>query len=157
MPTPVDTEYVEINGLPLATAAWVVNDLSPLWDAAGLRGEDRVIPFSDGALPLRRFIDEMRVQVPITVYGDFDSDGNANSDGRIGLMENIQEITNYIGIPNDSGDGTWELILHMPDGSTRVADCFVVPPFQWTPVSPIVVRGVLDIIIPQGFLISESS
>lgn len=152
MPTITRVEYVEINSVPLATPAWEVNDLSPLWDVAGLRGEDRVVPFAEGALPLRRFRDEMRCQIPLTVYGDVDQDGTPQSDARIGLMENLDYLRVNILTPNTVGDGTWELTLHMPDGSTRTADCFVLPPFQMSIISPSCVRGVLDILIPQGFL-----
>ena len=150
--TIVDNEYVQINGVPLSTTAWEVNDLAPLWDAASLRGEDRVIPFSDGALPLRRFRDEMRIVIPITIWGFYDWNNNANADARIGLQRNIDHLRDNILTPNTAGTGTWNLILVMPDGGTRGAGCFVIPPMQLTPLGPSAVTGVLDILIPQGYL-----
>lgn len=145
-------EYVTINGVPLATPAWEVNDLAPLWDAASLRGEDRVIPFSDGALPLRRFRDEMRVQIPITVFSDRSWEDVAYPDARIGLQRNIDHLRDNILTPNTAGTGTWNLVLTMPDGGTRGAGCFVIPPMQLTDLGPGAVTGVLDILIPQGYL-----
>lgn len=151
-------EYLEIRGVPLHTPAWVVNDLSPAWDVAKLRGEDRIIPFSDGQLPLPRVRDEMDFEVPITVFGDMGADGSTFSDARIGLWLNTRYLETVLGIPetSDSDDGTMSLILHAPDSSLWVASCFVIPPFNWSPVGPGVVRGILRVIVPTGFL-SESS
>jgi len=150
--TILETEYVEINGVPLATPAWTINDLSPLWDAATLRGDDRVVPFSDGAYPLRRFRDEMRVQIPITIYGQKKWDDTDYANVRIGLMTNVDHIRTNLLTPATTSDGTWNLILHLPDGTTRSAACFVIPPIQIEGLGPSAVRGVLDIVIPQGFL-----
>lgn len=153
MPTITRTEYVEINSVPLATPAWEVTDLSPLWEASPVRGEDRLIPYLQGRQPLQRVIDELRVQVPLVVYGDFDQDGVAIANGRIGLMNNLDYLKNAFMVPNTSStEGTWPLILHMPDSSTRGADCFVLPPLNYVSVGPITVRCVLDILIPAGEL-----
>lgn len=147
-------EYLEIRGVPLHTPAWIVNDLAPAWDVASLRGQDRIVPFSDGQLPMPRVRDEMRFQVPITVFGDMSADGSAFSDARIGLWLNTRYLDMVLGIPetSDSDDGTMALVLHAPDDSLWIADCFVIPPFGWTPVGPSVVKGVLDVIVPAGFL-----
>ncbi len=152
MPVITETEYVSVNGVPLATPAWIVNDLSPLWEAGSLRGDDRIIPFAPGKKPLRRILDELRVVIPITVFGDFDQDGVAQSNARIGLQTNVDYLRDNILTPNPSDPGTWPLVLHLPDGTTRSADCFVLPPFQIQPLSPIACTGVLDILIPSGVL-----
>jgi len=103
----VEAEYVEINGVPLSTPAWTINDLSPLWDAATLRGADRIVPFSDGAYPLRRFRDEFRVQIPITIYGDTKWDGTTYSNIRVGLMTNVDHIRTNLLTPATTSDAKW--------------------------------------------------
>lgn len=151
------TEYLEIRGVPLHTPAWLVNDLSPAWDCASLRGEDRIIPFSDGQLPLPRIIDEIDFAVPLTVFGDKSADGSDFSDARIGLWLNTRYLESVFAPQvSDSDDGTMSLVLHAPDSSLWVATCFVIPPYNWTPVGPSVVKGLLRVIVPDGFL-SESS
>lgn len=151
-------EYLEIRGVPLHTPAWLVNDLAPAWDVARLRGEDRIVPFSDGRLPLPRVRDEMDFEVPLTVFGDMGADGSIFTDARIGLWLNVRYLETVLGIPqtSDSDDGTTSLVLHAPDDSLWVADCFVIPPFNWNPVGPGVVRGILRVIVPSGFY-TESS
>jgi len=152
VPTITRTEYLEVNNVPLATPAWEVLDLSPLWGIGGLRGEDRVIPFADGKSPLRRVRDDWREVVPIVIYGDFDQNNVAQSNTRTGLQANIDYLRDNILTPNTTDPGTWTLKLHMPDSTIRTAECFVLPPMQLVPLSPMAVRGVLDILIPAGKL-----
>src|ERR1044072_1553800 len=121
------TEYLEINSV--AFYAWIlINHLSPLWDMPPLRGADRLIPFAPGQQPLPRIQDEARVPVPFTLFGDVDWTGTPYSTGRIGLMTNRDYLVQNVRTPNPSGNGTYPLVLHMPDGSSRGADCFVLTP-----------------------------
>ena len=152
MPVITDTMYLEINNIPLATPAWRVLDLSPLWDAAPVRGEDRLIPFAQGVKPLARVVDALRVQCPLLIKGDRDQDNAIISNTNIGLASNTDYLRSNIWTPNPAGDGTWPLVLHMPDSSTRGADCFVLPPMQLVPAGKIALRAVIDILIPAGEL-----
>ena len=157
MPVITRDEYLEINDVPLATPAWEVLDLSPLWDVAGFRGDDRLIPQRDGEKPLRRRIAAMRVQVPLIVYGDADQDGMPYSEGRAGLRANLVYLEEAFMVPNlSNADGTWPLVLHLPAGETLSGDCIVNPPLQLAPKSPTTVLCVLDIKIPAGVLTEGS-
>lgn len=156
--TATSTEYVEINGVPLHTAAWMVEDLAPLWTGVALRGEDRLIPFSNGELALRRRIGALHVVVPLIVFGDKKWDGTTYSNARTGLWNNVRQLQTAVFTPSTSdASPTWSLILHAPDGSTWGAGCLV----QWTVdsgnIGPSAVRGALDIWIPTGLLALLSS
>lgn len=150
MPVITHTHYVEINSVPLATPAWVVMDMSPLWDAPGLRGGDRRIPYEDGEQPLRRFLEPLRVVVPLLIRGDRDQDNAAYSNTMIGLQTNLDYLRSNILTPSTSDPGTWPIVLHMPDSTTRSSDCFVIPPLQIKPIGRNAFTGVLDILVPSG-------
>jgi hypothetical protein len=158
MPTITQFEYVEINSVPLATPAWEITDLAPLWDAAPIRGGDRLIPFQQGVDPVRGIVDAFRCQLPFIVYGDFDQDGTPIADARAGLWTNIRYLQDQFCIPNPATiEGTWPLILHAPDGSSWGGDCKVLPPLQLVGATPAAAEGVFDILIPAGGLVEIAS
>lgn len=152
-------EYASINSVPLHTDAWLIEDLAPLWFAPVLRGEDRLIPMSDGERALRRRKGAWHGVVPLVVFGDKGWDGSTvYTNYRLGLQRNVDQLTANVFTPSTSdADPTWDLILHMPDGSTRGADCFV----QATPdngnLGPTALRFALDIWIPTGGLVVLTS
>lgn len=150
MPIVIDSEYLEVNGVPLSTAAWRITDLSPLFDAPAVRGDDLLIPYRVGLKPKPRRVTARRIALPISVFGDYDADGNHNADGRIGLAANLDYLIGNLGFGLEAGDGTVPAVWHRPDGSTKTADVHVIGPLEVVPLGPIAVRGVLDLNVPAG-------
>lgn len=150
MPVVIDSEYLEINGVPLATAAWRITDLSPLFDAPVVRGDDLLIPYLDGRKPKRRRVDARRMAFPLVIFGDYDSDGNATGDARVGLAANVDFLVGNLGFAIGAGDGTVPAVWHRRDGSTRTADVHVIGPLEVAALGPTAVRGVLDLNVPAG-------
>lgn len=153
MPTVTRTEYIEVNSVPLSTKAFWLEDMTPLYDAAALRGDDRVIPFSAGQLALPRIGDVIRVQLGLYVSGYFDTSDAASSNPRMTLKSNLDYLYSNVFAPNLSSPYTRSIVLHLNDGSTtKTSTCIVIPPFAPQRVTQrgIVVKGVLDIKIPSG-------
>lgn len=156
--TATSTEYVELNGVPMHTDAWVIEDWAALLSGPVLRGTDRVVPYLSGEVALRRRIGAMHTVHPLVVFGDKKWDSSTYSDARVGLWNNVRQLQTAVFTPLASdGDPTMALILHVKDGSTWGAECFC----QWTVdsagIGPQALRGALDIWIPAGYLSLLSS
>jgi hypothetical protein len=146
-------EHIDINSVSLAKLSWWLEDMTQLYEAAGLRGDDRVIPFSAGQLALPRVADVIRVQLGLFVSGYYDSSDSPASNPRMTLKSNLDYLYTNVFAPNASAPYTRSITLHLADGSTtKTSTCIVIPPFQPTQVTNrgYVYKGVLDIKIPSG-------
>lgn len=152
------TTYVEIDGLELATPAWLVTNLSALRGAmVGLRGEDLPVPYADGALPVRRWVDSQIKQLPFVVFGFKDKDGVVFADQQQGLQANLDELQQALVTPVHWTDaGTKPLRLHLPDGSIRAGDC-QVQGIEVPIEGPAAALGTLDVYIPAAVLRDEAA
>lgn len=149
----LETEYVEINGVPLATPAWMVMDLSPLWDVPGVRGSDRRIPYAEGEQPLRRIYDAKRVVLPLLIFGEANRANVPYADHRVGLLTNFDELVAEVADPDAAPDpGTKLLRLFMPGGVIRSGQCHVIPPLGIGRLGAVGLRAALDLVIPAGRL-----
>jgi hypothetical protein len=156
MPTAIRTEYAELDGLPLSTAAWDTLSLAGLYDSAEVRGDNPTVAYKRGALAFRRITGPKAVTLPLVVYGDFDSDGAPHADPRIGLQDNLDELKQNIAQPRiTSLDGTRLLRHHMPDGTVRTTEAQVLGPLGLTELTPTTVNAGLELLLPEGLLRSE--
>lgn len=158
MPTPIRTEYAELDGTPLATAAWDTLSLLDLYEAPEVRGDDPVVPYRRGSLPYRRITGAKPVTLPIIIYGDNDSDGNPHTDAREGLLANIDEFKNLIADqPRLTEDGT-RLLRHYTPGAAgnRVGEVQVIGNLGLTEVAPTTVQGALELLVHEGVLRGET-
>lgn len=115
------TYYLEINGVPLATYAWEIPDLSSLLDDPTLVGSNRWIP-NTGSRPYPRKIGETIYTFPLDVVGDFDEDGNANADPFEGLIVNMDYLKANLGLAESTGNGTVPAVYHRGDLNPLTAD-----------------------------------
>lgn len=142
-------EYVSIGDVPLATPAWVLENLFELWQGPETRGQDRILPGAAGVRPYRRRATVTRRSLQLSIFGDVDWEGNANADWRVGLQENIDHLRANVTDPIVTGDGTRELDLHMPDGDVRSAlvhvEAFTLAPLNW-----FAVRSTIDVTLLSG-------
>lgn len=152
MPQITRAEYLSIDGIPLATPAWEILDLAPLWDAANVRGRDRLIPGAAGVIPYRRRNTVSVRSLPLVIFGSYDQDGNLATDGRIQLRENTDYLIANIVNPPDTAEGTRFAELVLPDGSTVSNDVHVIGPMQFADLGPISLRAILTLSIPDGLL-----
>lgn len=153
MPITKYTEYVEINSVSLAKLSWWLEDMTPLYEIAGVRGDDRVIPFTAGQQALPRIGDVIRVQLGLFVSGYYDSADAPSSNPRMTLKTNLDYLYTNVMAPNASAPYTRSITLHLADGTTtKTSTCIVIPPFG--PVRQTqrgyVVKGVLDVKVPSG-------
>ncbi len=159
MPTAIRSEYAELDGTPLATAAWDTLSLVDLYDTPDVRGDNPVVPYRRGALNFRRITGPKAVTLPLIIYGDFDSDGGAHSDPREGLVINLDELKQLVvAQPRVTTDLGTRLLRHHLPGSlgTRNAPAQVVGPLSLTEVTPTTVEAALELILPEGVLIGET-
>lgn len=152
-------EYLEIdanpggvaNMIPLATYAWEILDLSPLWSSAKKRGSDRLVPGVAGVRSYRRRRTVTVRSLPMIVYGDLDQNGAAYADAREGLETNIAYLeANLVEDPGTTA-GTRNAILHRPL-STKSGAVHVLG-LELAPLGPSSVRAVLELSIPAGKLL----
>lgn len=140
-----ETMYLEINGIPLATRAWRILDLTPLYGIVN-RGISERMPYTSGSIGYRHRIDYQSVTLPIDVYGRHTPYGTIIADHWAGLDTNIGSLVTNVATP---GTSTYPAIWHRFAGGTLTADVFVesFTPTQWAPG---VVRFDLEMSIPAG-------
>ncbi len=150
MPVLVKTEYLEINGVPLATPAWRITDLTALYDAPEVKGDD--LDVSHGVMiPKLRRVTRTRKVFPMVIYGQWDQEGNFNGDNaRLGLLTNVDYLLTNVVLPSAVGDGTHTAIWHLPGGGTRTAQVHVIPPLRLGAASRTSQLATLDISVPAG-------
>lgn len=110
-------EYVEIDGVPLTTAAWTLVDHAELWGSPEVRGGDVIIPGAAGVLPQRRRPTVTRVDLELAIVGDVSWDGAPEPDVRVGLARNVDHLRALTAAPG-TPDGTRLAVLHLPAGHT---------------------------------------
>lgn len=122
---PVLVDYgggsLAISTIPLATAAWRIRDLTPLFDALDQRGDDLLIPGTDGELPQPRRESGTRHSFVMDFWGEHDSDGVAIANPRLGLITNIDYIKANVVAPPGTATGTRAAVWTLPGGGTRSA------------------------------------
>jgi len=143
------TEYVDIDGVPLATPAWIATDLTELNDGPENRGENLVIPRRPGALFRPKVRDSKIVNIPIVIFGDRDPENNPYADPRQGLIENITRLKAALYLPSFSAARL--LTYHRAAGNVE-ASVQTSPKLDITPIGPNTARAVLTIEIPAGVL-----
>lgn len=155
MATATSTEYLEIDGLPLSTAAWSTEDISSLLDGPAVRGQDLVNPSRIGEIARRRTLAARTVVIPLVINGVYNSDGGEHTDPRTGLLANLDELKAKLLPAFLTTAGTKTLRWVRPAG-VRTAEVHVNPAFQLTAVGPTAARVVIEITIPGGVLRDET-
>lgn len=142
-------EYLQVNGVPLATTAWEATDLSDLRDVA-VRGNDRLVPYKDGVQPLSRVRDALHCLIPIVVVGEKDYDDNDYADPTIGIDTNLDYLRENLFLTSLTGDGTVPVVWHMRSGAERTTDGMVLPPFNPEADDDRTYSIIMDLLIPSG-------
>lgn len=144
-------ERLEIDGLSLATYGWEALDISDLYSSANYRGADSFVPFLDGQIARRRWIDAKRVSIQMIVHGNVDENGVAYASSLTGLRTNLDTLYKKVRPRQNSGSGTVLLRHHLDDGTIREADAIPVG-FQVGWEGPHHAKGTIDLLIPGGVL-----
>lgn len=147
-------EYLAIDNLPLSTAAWDTEDIADLLNGPSVRGNDLVNPSRIGQIARRRTLDARTVTIPIVVNGYYDSNGDLNSDPRLGLISNLDELKKYLTPNFTSLTGTRTLEWVTVD-DVRVAQVHVNPAISVSSIGPHAARVAVSIIIVGGVLRDE--
>lgn len=145
--TVTQSTWLEINSVDLATPAWLVTDLSDLLDSTPARGSNEIMPGAEGRRFFQRFRDEKRATLPMSIFGDFDEDGDLTDDPVQGVIEHVEYLRDALG---EFDASLVPAVWHLPDGSTRVADVQVLGLFSFRDAGPGHLRCALEIVIPSG-------
>jgi hypothetical protein len=159
MPVITRPTYIELNSIPLATPAWEVNDLSELLDVGRVRGSDVVMPGARGARPFRRRHTVVTRTLPMIVFGEKDIEGAAVADPVQGAINHMLYLADNlgIGIAGIDGDGTVDLIWHLPDATVLTAVVHVLGMIGTRDVAPGVLRTTIDLSFPDGGFVEVGS
>lgn len=143
------TEYVAIDGVPLATPAWIATDLSELNSGASQRGESLVVPRRPGAYFRNRVPDQKSVNIPMVIFGDKSPEGVAYADPREGLLTNLDLLKKALYTPYQPNDLARLLTYYKPNGNV---EAFIQssPELEIEPIGPTTARCVIKIEIPSG-------
>lgn len=158
MATPNRAEYLEVDGLPLATPAWEVTNLEALWQSAGQRGDNDIIPFRRGRRPRRRQTDSLRTTLQMVIEGGVDSDGNPASPGneRDQLQANIDELKTVLRARQTSDTGVIDAILHTP-ARALYGPAQIPTGLRLSGLGPGAVNGNFDIELTDGVLYDQGN
>ncbi len=146
-----------LNGVPMKTPAWTCSNLTPLWEPAGIRGTDRIVPEASGVLARRRRPTMSVYSIELSVGGFADMTGLA-APGMGNGPEEFEQLEYNLDFlrqnvldprtdPNPDGTILGELI--MPSGEIRTAYLHVLGFTVNVRVSH-VIHGVLDLSVPSG-------
>jgi hypothetical protein len=144
-------EWLDIDGTPLDTLAWMATDLSGLWDGPDIRGEGfRLLPGVAGGAPRPVLPAPSRRLVPMAFLGDHDPDGEEHEDAREGLWSNIAEFRALM--------AAWRspvtVTVHVPDG-TLTGLVRVMAPLSLS-VTATSALGVLELLVFDGALVHQA-
>jgi phage-related protein len=143
------SEYLELGIVPLSTPAWATEDISSLLAGPPARGTDLVIPGRPGQIARPRVTDARTVTIPLTVFGDYDWEGNAYADRRLGLMTNLEHLKLRLAPPlgTDQRNLTW----YSPAGDRR-AKTLPESAIDISMLGTHTARVVITLTIPSGLL-----
>jgi hypothetical protein len=150
------TEYIDIDGVPMATPAWIATDLSELNDGPENRGENLIIPRRPGTIFRSKIRDAKIVNIPIVIFGDRDAEGNTHADPRRGLIDNINALKKALTTPNTPNDNARLLTYHRASGDVE-ALVQTSPKLDISPIGPTAASAVITIEIPAGTLRSTTN
>lgn len=139
------TSYPEI---PLNTPAWECTEYGEIYDAAPFIGENRAIPGVPGRLAMNREADQWAFTLRVTVFGQYDLEGNAYTDARVGVRSNLRFLRTNLFRPS----GVRPFEFYDLDGTGEDGDVQVVPPFQPVFAGPAAARLLLNVLVPASEL-----
>jgi hypothetical protein len=140
-------EWLEIDGTDLATHAYFVTSLAPLFTVQK-RGSDRVIPNLSGARPYKRTLTVVSVTLSIFVDGTVDEDGVATADARAALYGHLRTLEDALLADVATTAGTRTAVWHQPSGSRTAA--VHVESLKVEGQSPSSATCTLELTIPAG-------
>lgn len=152
----IDTVYgtLTINSVSMHTAAWVVNDVRPLYLPNAYRFGSVIIPGASGRRPYPYRVDEAVHVLPMWITGVYDRTGAAHSNKYTGLQTNLEYLRANILTPPAAPTATLSASLLMPDASTRTADVQVLGvETRGTRASqehPEIFLAALTLVVPSG-------
>ena len=138
-------EYLDIDGIPLATHAYWIESLAPLFTMQK-RGVTEAMPYVAGGVSYRRRRTFVTVNLTVNVVGSVDADGNTIVNYRDGLYDHLRFLEDQI---LDDVDSTRTATWHLPDGTTRSAEVNVEA-FTVVGNTPESAVCTLELSIPSG-------
>jgi hypothetical protein len=150
-----------IGGFSMCRPAWAVlgddtgeGTLFDLITDGELRGEDRLLPLTNGVIGYPRFLTVTRYDLRLLVNGDVDSVGAATSDSQVGLAANLAALrSGLFESASPAPDGTLVSVVTIPGWGSKSANIHMVGLKRqrmniWNDMA--VWEGTLQISVPAG-------
>lgn len=106
----------------LASPAWDIPNLSPLWFQHAIRGENLLLAGASGQRPYPRRLEEAQHNLLLYVTGEADHNGVPFPDPWHGLRHNLDTLWTQVFQPVTTGGGTRACLLEVPGAANRTAD-----------------------------------
>lgn len=146
------TWYLELDGIPMATPAWEIPNLSAFLDTPTLRGADRILPGVDGGIPYQRRVSPTVYTFPLDVVGLVDWDNAPVADPFEQLNIHMQYLRENLTASTGVGDGTIPAIFHRGDLDDFVGDVHFLGFKGTNTMGDGLLRTTFDISVPAGQL-----
>lgn len=141
--------HLEIDGVPLSTAAWEHLNLQTLFSGANVRGENVVMPGAVGVRPVRRRPTETMHTVDLAIFGHRDWEGEPYPDPPAGLVANIEHLRANVVNSLATTNSLRTAIIYLPTGT--LAASIQVLGFEITEaIGPSDVYASMEISVIQG-------
>lgn len=142
-----------ISGVALASPAWDIPNLTPLWYTAAYRGESIVLATAAGRRSNPQRYDEVEIGLLLVINGTADHTGTPFANPWAGLAANLMYLRENVLAPVDAGRGTRPASLLMPDGVTVLSADVRTGPLEdvgGEPEDPTFAEFTLPLTIPNG-------
>jgi hypothetical protein len=116
------TGKLTVGGFDLASPAWDIPDLTPLWYAHTVRGANLLLPSASGQRGYPRRLDAGEYTLTLFVTGSVDMFGTAFPDPWHGLRNNLDVLWTNVFSPVVTDTGTRACVLEVPGAADRSAD-----------------------------------
>lgn len=145
------TGKLTVDGFDLASPAWDIPDLTVLWYAHSVRGENLLLPSAPGQRGYPKRVDAGVYSMTLFVTGSADMFGTAFPDPWHGLRNNLDVLWTNVFSPAVSATGTRPCTLEVPGGANRTADVQFLPLESAGDIDdPTFVAFTMNLTIPAG-------
>lgn len=150
-----DPQHASIDGIPLATPAWLLINLEVLASGPAVRGNNRTVPYAITSRPMRKRPTETRQTLELVIFGDYDATGTAHTDPEQGVWDNWFTLRSHFDtLLLTAGESTAELTLTLK-GRTLSGTVQVVAYNVGNALNREHLNATLEVVLLGGMLVED--